>query len=285
MSAMATSTAASAAVTSFSINASNSSASGGDDRSTSGSDSGLLGGIVAVFFVLLLGGGYWWYSKKTNQVDEREPKPSQAPFSDNHASSLAAVEPDTDSTVIQVPVEKESGVAAPDIKTVPVAENLMTIMGAFVAAVPPRDTKSDYYDEPSVAATDATEKSDYYGDDPTVAVSAFEAKGAAESATSHPTVAGSSSHQVSVLVDENVLSWTLQDVSRWVMKNGGSDGAGLRTASEKITGRVLAQIEETELVQVAQPATVGDRHELLMALRALKMKVQLLTGPPAYFDL
>ncbi|KAJ3069987.1 hypothetical protein HDU98_006963 [Podochytrium sp. JEL0797] len=286
MATTATSATAKATVTSFSMNVSNSNAttaSGGDG----GSNGGLIGGIVAVIVVLgLVGGGYtyWRSSKKTTQVEEQELKPSQPPFSDNPTASLSSVEPDTDSTVIQVPVEKESSAVARDIKTVPVAENLMTIMGAFVAAVPPRDTKSDYYDEPSVVATDATEKTDYYGDDPTVAVSAFEAKGAAESATSHPSVAGSSSHQVSVLVDENVLSWTLQDVSTWVMKNGGSAGAGLRTASEKITGRVLTQIEETELVQVAQPVTVGDRHELLMALRALKMKAQLVTGPPAYFD-
>ncbi|KAJ3069982.1 hypothetical protein HDU98_006958 [Podochytrium sp. JEL0797] len=286
--ATATSAAAEATVTPFSIAPGNSSAtpvSGGDG----GSNSRLIGGIVAAIIVLgLLGVGYWWYSKRTNQVEVQEPKPSQVPFSDNHASSLAAVQPDLNSTVIQVPANKEIGVVVPehkaspvvhavvpDHKTGPVVDKLMAVMGNLASPLPLRVTKTDYY-----------------GDDPTVAVSAFEAKVALESATSQQsfeanesTVVSSSSNQSTVINLADILSWTLQDVSTWVMQNGGSPGAGLRTASEKITGRVLAEIDETVLVQVVQPATVGDRHELVTALRKLKMKTQLLTGPPAYFDL
>ncbi|KAJ3064055.1 hypothetical protein HDU98_000188, partial [Podochytrium sp. JEL0797] len=163
--ATATSATAKANVTPFSISPGNSSTpttSGGDGGASNG---GLIGGIVAAIVVLgLLGGGYWWYSKKRNQVEVQEPKPSQAPFSDNHASSLAAVQPDTDSTVIQVPVKyvvvpehNASPVVhavVPDHKTGPVVDKLMAVMGNLASPLPPRDTKPDYY-----------------GEDPTVAVS------------------------------------------------------------------------------------------------------------------
>ncbi|KAJ3075155.1 hypothetical protein HDU98_008992 [Podochytrium sp. JEL0797] len=210
-----------------------------------------------------------------NQVEQQELKPSQPPFSDNRTSSLSSAKADSYSTIIQVPVNKKREVVVSDHNASPVIHNLMAMMGNLTSPLPPLDTKADYY-----------------GDDPTVAVSAFETKGALDSATSQQsfkangsTATSSTSNQSTAINLADILSWTLQDVSTWVMQNGGTLGAGLRTANEKITGRVLVEIEETTLVQVVQPVTVGDRHELVTALRKLKMKAQVLTGPPAYFDL
>ncbi|KAJ3064056.1 hypothetical protein HDU98_000189 [Podochytrium sp. JEL0797] len=304
-----TTTASTAAIATFAAaNSSATTASGGDGG---GPNVELIVKIVAAIVVLgLLGGGYWLYSKKRNQVEVQEPKSSQAPFSDKHASSLAAGKPDTFSTVIQVPVNKERNVVVPepntrpvgyavvpDHKTDPVVDKLMAVMGNLASPLPPRDTKPDYYGEdPTVAvsafeAKGSVQKCDYYGDDPTVAVSAFEAMSSVESTTSQrsadvngSTGVSSTSHQSMAISLADVLSWTLQDVAMWVMENGGSPGAGLRTAREKITGVVLVEIEEDVLVRVVKPATVGDRHQLVTALRKLKVKTQLLTGPPSYFD-
>ncbi|KAI9339038.1 hypothetical protein BDR26DRAFT_919192 [Obelidium mucronatum] len=101
------------------------------------------------------------------------------------------------------------------------------------------------------------------------------------SSTNNATESSSSANRIeaSKTLPTDVRTWTIEQVSAWILARGAGEAAVLRFAAQKVDGRVLVNADIDELLSLIQFATLGDKISFKTALEELR---EFYSEPPAY---